>query len=281
MVRGLDLFRERFREYEGAFVLIGGAACHEWLAGFGAEFRPTKDLDIVLIVEVVGPPFVAALRSLINEGKYEIKERTEGTPVLYRFTKPENPEFPFMLEFFSRKPDEINLGEGQEIVPVPAGTDHHSLSAILMDDGYYALIREHRVIRDGLPFADATALIPLKARASADLSKRRDAGEHIDSKNITKHERRVPPRRNPSRGTRSRTSRRHSFRLKRVPWLLPGRLLRLGKHPAFIEKYDLRRPHTCRIALSHPDLFPLLTEAGDVSRYYPQSTPHAGALHFW
>ena len=30
MVKGLEPFRERFREFEGAFTLIGGAACDEW-----------------------------------------------------------------------------------------------------------------------------------------------------------------------------------------------------------------------------------------------------------
>ena len=36
MVRGLDLFRQRFREYEGSFVLIGGAACDEWFTSLPA-----------------------------------------------------------------------------------------------------------------------------------------------------------------------------------------------------------------------------------------------------
>lgn len=53
MVEGLDLFRDRFREFDDAFVLIGGVACHEWFAQQGVEFRATKDLDIVLIVEAV------------------------------------------------------------------------------------------------------------------------------------------------------------------------------------------------------------------------------------
>ena len=69
MVKGLDLFRERFRAFEGAFVLIGGAACHEWFATQGAEFRPTKDLDIVLIVEMVDPAFVAGGRvAVLRQG---------------------------------------------------------------------------------------------------------------------------------------------------------------------------------------------------------------------
>lgn len=187
MVKGLDLFRERFREFEGDFVLIGGAACHEWFATQGAEFRPTKDLDIVLIVEMVDPAFVAVLRAFIAEGKYAIQEKSEGSPVLYRFAKPENPEFPFMLELFSRKPDGIELGNGQNVVPIPAGADQHSLSAILLDEDYYSLIRNHRLIQDGLPFANVTALIPLKARAWSDLSQRKAAGENVNSKNIAKH----------------------------------------------------------------------------------------------
>ncbi|MBA3351309.1 MAG: nucleotidyl transferase AbiEii/AbiGii toxin family protein [Blastocatellia bacterium] len=187
MVKGLDLFRERFREFEGSFVLIGGAACHEWFAQQGAEFRATKDLDIVLIVEIVDPPFVAALRAFIAEGKYSIQEKSTGSPVLYRFAKPENSEFPFMLELFSRKPDGIELGDGQVIVPIAAGAEQHSLSAILLDNAYYSLIRNHTATQDGLPSATATALIPLKARAWSDLSQRKAAGEDIDSNNIAKH----------------------------------------------------------------------------------------------
>ena len=59
MVRGLGLFRERFREFEKLYILIGGAACDEWFAAANLPFRATKDLDIVLIVEVVDRPFVA------------------------------------------------------------------------------------------------------------------------------------------------------------------------------------------------------------------------------
>lgn len=53
MIRGLDLFREHSAGYRKAFVLIGGVACHEWLSTQGLEFRATKDVDMVLIVEAV------------------------------------------------------------------------------------------------------------------------------------------------------------------------------------------------------------------------------------
>jgi hypothetical protein len=145
-------------------------------------FRATKDLDIVLIIEVLAAEVVRGLRVFIAEGGYEIRQRTTGTPVLYRFAKPTKAEFPFMLELFSRKPDRLQLGEDQEITPIPAGADHHSLSAILVDDDYYSLIQTHKMVRDGLSFATATSLIPLKARAWLDLTKRKAEGQDIDSR---------------------------------------------------------------------------------------------------
>lgn len=187
MVRGLELFRRRFREFEGSFVLIGGAACDEWFASLGLAFRATRDLDIVLMIEVLAPEAVKGLRTFVADGGYEIRQRTTGTPVLYRFAKPTKAEFPFMLELFSRRAEGLDLGEDQEVTPILAGADHHSLSAILVDDDYYSLIRTHQTVRDGLPFATATSLIPLKARAWLDLTRREAEGQKIDSKDIAKH----------------------------------------------------------------------------------------------
>ena len=187
MVRGLELFRQRFREFEGSFVLIGGAACDEWFTALGLTFRSTKDLDIVLIIEELVPDVIRGLRVFIAEGGYEIRHRITGTPVLYRFAKPTKAEFPFMLELFSRRPDGLEPGEGQEITPIPAGAEHHSLSAILVDDDYYSLIQNHQIVRDGLPMATATSLIPLKARAWLDLTRRKAEGQKIDSKDLVKH----------------------------------------------------------------------------------------------
>jgi len=187
MVKGLDIFRERFRAFEGAFTLIGGAACDEWFTTQGVSFRATKDLDIVLMIEVLAPKFVAALRAFVTEGGYELRERSDGTPMLYRFAKPMNAEFPHMLELFSRSPDGLKLADGQDVIPVGIEPDHHSLSAILLDDDYYGLIQTGHDLRDGLRVANATALIPLKSKAWLDLTRRKSVGESVDSKNITKH----------------------------------------------------------------------------------------------
>lgn len=166
---------------------MGGAACDVWFTSQGLPFRATKDLDIVLMIEALDPKFIAALWAFVREGAYAIRERNDGTPVLYRFAKPDRTEFPYMLELFSRSPDGLNLAEGQDVVPVTIEADHHSLSAILLDDDYYGLVQREHDRKDGLRVANATALIPLKSKAWLDLTRRRAAGEAVDAKNITKH----------------------------------------------------------------------------------------------
>lgn len=187
MVRGLEIFRERFRRFEGSVILIGGAACDQWFTRQGLDFRATKDLDMVLIVEILDREFISAMRAFVEEGGYEIRQRSSGSPILYRFAKPNNEGFPFMLELFTRSPEEIELAPGQEIVPVELASGPQSLSAILLNDAYYGLIRTQHETRDGLSFATATALIPLKAHAWLDLTRRRAEGETIDSKDVDKH----------------------------------------------------------------------------------------------
>lgn len=75
MIRGLDIFRQRFSDFEGTLVLIGGAACDDWFTRQGLSFRATKDLDIVLLLEAVNPDFIAAMRQFIADGGYEIRQR--------------------------------------------------------------------------------------------------------------------------------------------------------------------------------------------------------------
>ena len=186
MVQGIETFRAAFRGFEECFVLIGGAACAEWFAAQRREFRPTKDLDLVLIIEVLDARFVTAMRLFLGKGGYRIREKSAGNPELYRFAEPTNPQFPAQIELFSRSQEALDFSPG-EVVPVLVDSDHHSLSAILLQEDYYNLIRTHQDDREGLRVANATALIPLKAYAWLDLNRRKAEGERIDSKNITKH----------------------------------------------------------------------------------------------
>ncbi|NLN92380.1 MAG: hypothetical protein GX130_03595 [Candidatus Hydrogenedens sp.] len=51
MVKGLEKFREVFREERDQYVLIGGVATMHWLQKAALPARATKDLDIVLPIE--------------------------------------------------------------------------------------------------------------------------------------------------------------------------------------------------------------------------------------
>jgi hypothetical protein len=187
MVKGLEIFREHFRNYADRYVLIGGAACDIAMTGAGLEFRATKDLDIVLYVEALDAAFVRAFWEFVRAGGYEVQEKSTGEKQFYRFQKPANADYPFMLELFSRQPDVLQVAEGSHLTPLPLEEDISSLSAILLDNDYYAFIREGSIEIDGVPAVGAARLIALKARAWLDLTEREKRGEKIDSKTIKKH----------------------------------------------------------------------------------------------
>jgi hypothetical protein len=187
MVKGLEVFREHFRDYADRYVLIGGAACDIAMTAAGLEFRATKDLDIVLYVEALDAAFVQAFWEFVRAGGYEVQEKSTGEKQFYRFQKPSNADYPFMLELFSRQPDVLQVADGSHLTPLPIEEDTSSLSAILLDNDYYDFIRAGRQEVDGVPMVGAAQLIALKARAWLDLTERDKRGEKIDSKTIKKH----------------------------------------------------------------------------------------------
>ena len=187
MVKGLEVFREHFRDYADRYVFIGGAACDIAMTGAGLAFRATKDLDIVLFVEALDAAFVRAFWEFVRIGGYEVQEKSTGEKQFYRFQKPTNANYPFMLELFSRQPDVLQVADGSHLTPLPVEEDASSLSAILLDNDNYEFIRAGRQEIDGLPMVGAAQLIALKARAWLDLTERAGRGEQIESKTIKKH----------------------------------------------------------------------------------------------
>lgn len=170
----------------GAFVLIGGAACDAWMTANALTFRRTKDLDIVLVADAVDAAFAECFKAFVDEGGYEVRQWQEsGKREFFRFYKPKGDDYPFMLELFSRAPAGLDVWLGQQIVPVEETVA--SLSAILMDEGYYGLVLATRYVDDDIPMVSATGLIPLKAKAWLDLKARKGAGQHVDEGDIKKH----------------------------------------------------------------------------------------------
>lgn len=187
MVKGINIFQSHFENFTDYYAIIGGAAATEWFARQELPFRATKDIDIVLLIEVLDDSFLGRFWEFVIAGGYEIKQRSDGRPIYYRFAKPQRNEFPEMLELFSRGPSRLSLGDNQTIVPIPKEEDASSLSAILMDEDYYKVVYDFREVTGGLPLITPPGIILLKARAWLDLSARERAGEHVDSKHIKKH----------------------------------------------------------------------------------------------
>jgi hypothetical protein len=187
MVRGLEIFRQHFKDFADNYIIIGGTACDIIIDSVGLTPRATKDIDIILVIEALSPEFVAHFWEFIKTGNYEVKEKSEEDRKYYRFQKPQAEEFPFQIELFSRIPDLLDLEEGTHLTPIPVDTEISSLSAILMDDDYYIFTVEHSQLDNGIHLANTEALIGLKAKAFLDYKTRKENGEKIDDRQLRKH----------------------------------------------------------------------------------------------
>ena len=187
MVRGLELFKNYFNEYADKYVLIGGTACDVSLENLGLHFRATKDLDIVLILEVLDADFSVKFWQFIKDGKYKNIQKSTGKRLFYRFYDPDDKGYPYMIELFSRIPDFLQNTDDLKLAPIPFNDEASSLSAILLDDTFYAFLKSGIVKIDDLPVLLPEYIIPLKIRAFLDLTKNKADGMDVDSKDIKKH----------------------------------------------------------------------------------------------
>ena len=187
MIKGLDHFRNYFAGNSEDFVVIGGVAAHEIMGNAGLDFRATKDIDLVIIARPA-TVFCQKLVAYIETGQYRMRHSKEGRPTYYRFLKPTQPEYPAQIEIFSRRPDDLTLENGQHIVPIaetPPGAD---LSAILLEDDYFDLIKNSIQSIQGLPIASTEAVIAIKSRAFNDMTDRKALGDaSVSNDEIKKH----------------------------------------------------------------------------------------------
>lgn len=187
MVKGLDLFKQHFKDHTDSFVIIGGTACSVLLDDLDPPFRVTKDIDIILYVEKMNPTFGKVFWDFIIKGGYKNLQQSTGKKIFYRFKNPDDEKYPFMLELFSSKPDWLEPIPGSHLTPIPFDEEVSSLSAILLEGDYYPFLQSGREFVDGLPVVNAGHLIPLKVKAYFDLSTGRNQGKVGDSKDIKKH----------------------------------------------------------------------------------------------
>jgi len=189
IIERIQSFHEWFRGYEDNFVIIGGAACSLIMNERGADFRATKDVDLVLIVEVLNSDFGKRFWEYVVYAGYKHCQKSTGKPQYYRFYEPTSKSHPEMIELFTRRVDEFSLPDDVKISPIPISDDVSSLSAILLDDDYYIFLREGVRKIDDFPILDELYMIPFKAKAWLDLIERRGQGESIDRSDINKHRR--------------------------------------------------------------------------------------------
>jgi hypothetical protein len=187
LVKGIDKFREHFAGHEEQYALIGGAACDLLFGEAGLPFRATKDLDMVLSVEVVDAQFAITFAEFLESGGYQAREKSDGEKEFFRFHQPTDGDYPFMIELFSRQPAGLVLPDHVEVTRLTVEDDIISLSAILLDDDYYAALKKAKTIIEGVSILDESILIPFKARAFLDLTERKANDGAVKGRDIKKH----------------------------------------------------------------------------------------------
>jgi len=185
MVEGIELFRDKFKGFEDCYTVIGGAACDILMGEADIDFRLTKDIDIILILEDKKTDFTKAFWEFIKAGKYRCGWKNSDAMHFYRFTEPEN-GYPVMIELFSRKPGyHLDVEEG--IIPIHIDDDTSSLSAILLNDDFYNFMLKGRRVVSGISVLAEGYIIPFKMYAWLDLKRRKENGEHVNERDLKKH----------------------------------------------------------------------------------------------
>ena len=188
MVKGLDSFIAQFRDFTDCYTVIGGAACDILMSEAGLEFRATKDVDMILVLEDPGQftGFAERFWEYIRQGGYTCGWKNSDSVHFYRFTKPTRPEYPVQIELFSRMPG-YHLEVPNGIIPIHIDDQISSLSAILLDDEYYTFMLQGRVQENGLTILRPEYLIPFKMYAWLDFARKKANSEQADGKDLRKH----------------------------------------------------------------------------------------------
>jgi hypothetical protein len=187
MVKGIKIFKEHFKDFQDSYIIIGGTACDIILEDAGFTPRATDDIDIILIVEALSPEFVKKFWEFITLGQYNIKQINQEKRNCYRFAEPQLEDYPKQLELFCREPDVITVGDGAHLTPIPVDEGLSSMSAILLDQFYYAYTLENSIVEDGIHIAEPQAIICLKAFAFLNNTQRKKEGQDVRAVDIKKH----------------------------------------------------------------------------------------------
>ncbi|MBD5131208.1 MAG: hypothetical protein HDT28_01225 [Clostridiales bacterium] len=186
-IKGLDRFAEHFKDFTENYIIVGGTACSLALGDVGIPFRVTKDIDMIITVEEISHEFGEKFWEFIKGGQYDVSKNNLGVPQYFRFKVPKVDGYPSMIELFARKQDIFPKERTGTFTPIVIDEEISSLSAILLDDEYYAFLKNGRQVLNGISVLAPTHLIAFKARAYADLMERKESGLHVDDSDLKKH----------------------------------------------------------------------------------------------
>lgn len=187
MVMGFEVFKEAFKGYEDCYTIIGGTACDILMGKVNLNFRVTKDIDMILLIENRFEEFGEVMWKFIKAGDYKCGWKSSEKLHFYRFTEPKTPNFPIMIELFSKDPGYHLHESDMTITPLHISDEVSSLSAIMLNDEYYEFMLSGRKVVNEVGVLGAEHLIPFKMRAWIDLCRRKSEGEHVNSDDIKKH----------------------------------------------------------------------------------------------
>ena len=187
MVIGFESFRTHFQGYEDCYTIIGGTACDILMSEAALNFRGTRDIDMILLIENRFEEFASVFWDYVRAGGYQCGWTSSDSPHFYRFTDPKTPNYPKWIELFSKRPDFQFNHPDVYLTPLPVSEDVSSLSAIMLNDDYYQLMLSGRKTVDGISVLGAEYLIAFKAKAWLDLTARKVAGEHVNERDLKKH----------------------------------------------------------------------------------------------
>lgn len=187
MVVGFESFREHFKGYENCYVIIGGTACEILMSEADLDFRATKDIDMVILIEDRLKEFAIVFWNYVKAGGYKYGWKGSEKLHFYRFTEPQVRNYPSMIELFSTRPS-FQFGHPEvHLTPLHVSDDVSSLSAIMLDDNYYQPMLEGRRILNGISVLDTAYLILFKAKAWVDLTRRKQDGFPVNDRDLRKH----------------------------------------------------------------------------------------------
>jgi hypothetical protein len=183
IIKGLEVFSKYFSLYPDCYCLIGGTALSLIYQERGLPFRATKDLDVVVLLNLKSPAFIKKIIAFVQEGAYA-KGTVSENHCSFRFSNPKE-GYPRTIELFTKE-QAIGLSLAKNLEHLNLDQEV-SFSAIVLDPVYYDYIASNT--KQGTPsYISDYSIVPLKAKAylgNKELFKKGVKG--IDEKTYRKH----------------------------------------------------------------------------------------------